>query len=106
MGSLKKSVFASFIVQGALLIIGLVSYLLPLEYSQSMVFLLFPFVAGIPLGPMLMRPLVGTMSPDVQLQLAMMSAIVGNFLVYAVVFHLWFAIRDKFYGRNNLPALA
>ena len=46
------------------------------------------------------------MSPDVQLQLAMMSAIVGNFLAYTAVFYLWFTIRDKFYGRTNLPTLA
>ncbi len=106
MGSLKKSATVSFAVQGALLTIGLMSYWLPPETAQGAVFLLFPFAAGIELGPMLMRPLVSTMSPDLQLQSAVMSALVGNFLVYGIVFYLWFAIRGKFYGRDNLPELA
>ena len=106
MESFKKSVFASFAVQGAMTLIWQGSYLLPLEFAQSTVFLIFPFVMGIAFGPMLMRPLVGTMSPEAQLDLAIVSSLVSNFIVYAVVFYLWFTIRDKFYGRKNQPALA
>ena len=105
MGPFKKSVFASFVVQGALLTIGHVSYWLPPEAAQSTVFLLFPFAAGIELGPQLMRPLVGAMSPQTRLKLALGSAIVSNFITYATVFYLWFTIRDKFYGRANLLTL-
>ncbi len=106
MGSGKKSVFASFAVQGAMLVIWQGSYLLPLEFAQSTVFLIFPFVMGIAVGPMLMRPLVGTMSPEAQLDVAMVSSFVSNFIVYAVIFYLWFTIRAKVYGRKHLPALA
>lgn len=106
MGSCKKSVFASFAVQGATLVIWQGSHLLPLEFAQSTVFLIFPFVMGIAVGPMLMRPLVGTMSPEAQLDLAMVSSFVSNFIVYAVIFYLWFRIRAKVYRRKHLPALA
>ena len=105
MGSGKKSVFASLVVQSAMLVIWQGSYLLPPEFAQSTVFLIFPFVMGIAFGPMLMRPLVGTISPEVQLDLAMVSSFVSNFIVYAVVFYLWFTIRDKVYRRKNLPAM-
>ena len=105
MGIFKKSVFASFAVQGATLVIWQGSYLLPLEFAQSTVLLIFPFVMGIAVGPMLMRPLVGTMSPEAQLDLAMVLSFVSNFIVYAVVFYLWFTIRDKFYKRHSHPAM-
>jgi hypothetical protein len=106
MGSCKKSVFASFAVQGAMLAIWQGSYMIPPEFAQSTVFLIFPFVMGIAVGPMLLRPLVGTMSPDVQLDLAIASSFMSNFIVYAAVFYLWFTIRAKVYGRKNQPAMA
>jgi hypothetical protein len=105
MKALKKSVIASFAVQGAMLVIWQGSYWLPPEFAQSAVFLIFPFVMGIAVGPMLMRPLVGTMSPEVQLDLAIVASLVSNFIVYAAIFYMWFTIRTKVY-RKNLPAMA
>ena len=97
MEAFKKSLLASFAVQSALLLIGLVSYLLPLAYGQSTVLLLAPFIIGIPLGPMLLRPLLEGLSPEAVLAIAPVVMLVTNFLVYTALFYLWFTMRNKFY---------
>lgn len=92
---LKKSLLASLAVQLVLPVIYLGASCLPARAEQNAVVLLFPFVAGIQLGPMLLRPLAGLFAPDVSLKLAMISAFVGNFIVYAMTFHGWFLLRDR-----------
>lgn len=99
---MKKAAIASFGVQAALALVGLILYSLPPQLEQSGVIALFPFVLGVELGPMLLRPLVGTMPPDVQLNLAMASALMGNFIVYATIFYVWFSLRKK----SSTPSLA
>ena len=106
MGSLKKSLLASLAVQLALPILYFVASSLPPESGQSAVILFFPFVVGLQLGPMLLRPLVGLSSPDTLMKIAMVSALVGNFVVYAAIFHLWFTLRSRFNTSKGLPALA
>jgi hypothetical protein len=105
METLKKAVIASFGVQCALASIGLLLYLLPSQYGQNGVLVIFPFVLGVQLGPMLLRPLVGVLSPDVQMNLAIISSLVGNFIVYAVLFYAWFAFRKQFSTNKHLPSL-
>ena len=105
MGLLKKSLLASVAVQLTLPIIYLAISSLPLEYGQSAVVLFFPFIVGFQLGPMLMRPLVGALSPEMLLNIALVSSFVGNFIVYAAVFYLWFTLRDRFYTSKSLPAM-
>lgn len=105
MEAFKKSLLASFAVQSALLIIGLVSYLLPLAYGQSTILLLAPFILGISLGPILLRPLLGGLSPETSLAIAPVVMLVTNFMVYTALFYLWFALRNKFYAGKRLPAM-
>lgn len=95
MKNLKKAAIASFGVQAALMLVGLILSSLPPQLGQSGVIALFPFVLGLELGPMMMRPLAGAMSPDVAINLAMASALVSNFIVYATIFYLWFTLRNK-----------
>ncbi|MBS1810973.1 MAG: hypothetical protein JST84_22610 [Acidobacteria bacterium] len=102
MKMLNCSLLASFAVQLALPVIYLGATCLPAGSEQSVVFLLFPFVAGIPLGPMLLRPLAGFFSPEISLHLAIVSAFVGNFIVYAMIFQGWFFLRSKMYTRQKL----
>ena len=104
MKNLKKAAIASFGVQSALSMVGLILYSLPPQLGQSGVIALFPFVLGVELGPMIMRPLVGAMSPDLQMNLAMASALVSNFIVYATIFYLWFTLRNKI--SNPAPVMA
>lgn len=101
---LKKSLFASFVVQ--IIIFGIVAVSTYTGTEQSGVLLLFPFIAGVQIGPLLMQPLIDTMSPDVLLNVAMAAAVVSNFLVYAAIFYGWFMLRDKFSASKNLPSLA
>lgn len=100
---LKKSLLASFTVQLAFPSVYLLTSCYPAGAEQSAVVLLFPFVAGIPLGPLLLRPFAELFSPDVALNLAMISAFVGNFLVYAIGFQAWFLLRDKLRERQPQP---
>ncbi len=105
MKNLKKAAIASFGVQSALALIGLILYSLPSQLGQSGVIALFPFVLGVELGPMIMRPLVGELPPDLLLNLAMASSLISNFIVYATLFFAWFALRDQFSASKKLPAL-
>ncbi|MFN7926821.1 MAG: hypothetical protein U0Y68_02555 [Blastocatellia bacterium] len=91
----KKSLLASLAVQLAFPLAYLSASCLPAGAAQNVVVLLFPFVAGIPLGPLLLRPFTGMFARDVVLNLAMISALVGNFMVYAIVFQGWFLLRNK-----------
>ena len=104
MKDLKKAAIASFRVQIALAVVGLLLSLLPVQLGQNGVIALFPFVLGVQLGPMLLRPLVTVLSPDFCLKLAMVSAWVSNFVVYATIFYLWLTLRKKF--STPLPAIA
>lgn len=104
MKDLKKASLAGLGVQIALALMGIILSLLPSQFGQSGVIALFPFVLGIQLGPMLLRPLAGMMSPDFGLKLAMASALVSNFIVYTALFYLWFAMRKKI--STPTPALA
>jgi len=101
---LKKSLGASFMVQMILVGILLGSSLLGAE--QSAWVLLFPFVAGVPIGPLLLRPLLGTMPPDLLMNVGMAAAMVSNFVVYSTIFYGWFMVRDKFSAGKNLPTVA
>ena len=70
---LKKAFFASFVVQIILLSVVVSSAWLGAE--QSAWLLLFPFVAGVPVGPLLLRPLIGIASPDVLMNVAMLAMV-------------------------------
>lgn len=104
MKDLKKAALAGFGVQVALAVVGLILYLLPSQLGQSGIVALFPFVLGLELGPMLLRPLAGALSPDFAINLAMGAALVSNFMVYTTLFYLWFMLRRK--TSKPKPAMA
>lgn len=106
MGSLKKSFLVSLAVQFALPLIYFAISSLPPESGQSATILLFPFAVGVQLGPMLLRPLVSLFSPDILMKIAAVSAFAGNFVVYAVIFHVWFTLRRRFSTSNRVPTMA
>ncbi|HEX4948121.1 MAG TPA: hypothetical protein VFZ34_15725 [Blastocatellia bacterium] len=95
MKNLKKAMIASLGVQCALATSGLFLSWLPAQMGQGSVIALFPFVLGVPLGPMMLRPLVGAVAPDQALNLALVSALVSNFIVYIAIFYTWLTLRQK-----------
>jgi hypothetical protein len=101
---LKKSLCASFVVQVIVLSIVIGSTLMGTE--QSAVLMLFPFVAGVQIGPLLLPTTLGSLSPAVMLKLAIAAAVVSNFMVYATIFYAWFRVRAKFSMSKHLPATA
>jgi hypothetical protein len=101
---LKKSLFASFVVQSVLLGIVVGSSLMGTE--QNAFLWIFPFVAGVQIGPLLMQLFLGMLSPPVMLKLAIAAAVVSNFTVYAALFYTWFTLREQLSTRKHQPVTA
>ncbi len=98
MSLLKKSVLASFVVQAALVLSGLILYCLPYQAGQNFVWMLFPFVVGVPLTS---GSLLSGLSFAQGLPLMIALMLLTNFTVYTAIFYTGLTLRHKFRNGAN-----
>lgn len=99
MSLLKKSVLASVGIQIALVLSGLILYCLPHQAGQNFMWMLFPFVVGLPLTP---GALLSGLSVAQAFPLIIALMLLTNFTVYTAIFFTGLTIRNKFMSTHEV----